>query len=228
MSGRMLATCLLATGITAQTYVLPPPGGEGWRPLVFPRVEKQTAYERVEFEGAPVLRAQARCSASGLVHGLPGLELARTPWLHWRWRVDRDLPARDPRAKSGDDYAARVYVAFRFEPERASRYERLKRAALRLLYGEELPGSALNYVWSASEPEGESWPNPYAAQSRMISLGAAPAGTWREASVDLRADYRRVFDAEPPPVEFVALMSDADDGCGETLAWFADVRFAPE
>jgi len=224
----MLATWLLAAGITAQTYVLPPPGGEGWRPLVFPRVEKQTAYERVEFEGAPALRAQANCSASGLVHGAPGLELARTPWLHWRWRVDRDLPARDPRAKSGDDYAARVYVAFRFEPERASRYERLKRGALRLIYGEELPGSALNYVWSASESEGRSWPSPYAAQSRMISLGAAPAGTWREASVDLRADYRRVFDMEPPLVEFVALMSDADDGCGETLAWFADLRFASE
>lgn len=228
MSGRMFATWLLATGLTAQTYVLPPPGGEGWQPLVFPRVEKQTRYEPLEFEGARVLRAQARCSASGLVHGAPGLELARTPWLHWRWRVDRDLPARDPRTKAGDDYAARVYVAFRFEPERVSAYERVKRAALRLIYGQELPGSALNYVWSASEPEGATWPSPYADQSRMLSLGAGPAGAWREARVDLRADYRRVFDAEPPPVEFVAVMSDADDGCGETLAWFADLRFASE
>jgi hypothetical protein len=222
----MFATWLLATGITAQTYVLPPLGGDGWQPLVFPRVQKQTAYERVEFEGARVLRAQAICSASGLVHGVPGLELAKTPRLEWRWRVDRDLPARDPREKSGDDYAARVYVAFRFEPERASRYERLKRGALRLVYGEELPGSALNYVWSASEAAGASWPSPYAEQSRMISLGAAPAGAWREASVDLPADYRRVFGAEPPPVEFIAVMSDADDGCGEALAWFADLRFA--
>jgi hypothetical protein len=224
----MLATWLLATGITAQTYVLPPPGGEGWQPLVFPRVEKQTAYERIEFDGEPVLRAQARCSASALLHAAPGLALARTPWLRWRWRVDRDLPARDPRTKAGDDYAARVYVAFRFEPERASAYERLKRGALRLIYGQELPGSALNYVWSAGEPEGASWPSPYAAQSRMISLGAAPAGAWREARVDLPADYRRVFGADAPPVEFVAVMSDADDGCGEALAWFADLRFAPD
>ncbi len=228
MSVRMLATWLLATGIAAQTYALPPPGGEGWRPLAFPRVEKQTVYERLEFESRPVLRAQARCSASALVHAAPGLDLARTPWLHWRWRVDRDLAARDARAKSGDDYAARLYVAFRFAPERASGFERLKRGALRLIYGGELPGSALNYVWSAGEPEGSTWPSPYAAQSRMISLGAAPAGTWREARVDLRADYRRTFDAEPPPVEFVAVMSDADDGCGETLAWFADLRFASE
>lgn len=224
----MLATWLLATGITAQTYVLPPPGGEGWRPLVFPRVEKQTQYERVEFEGASALRARARCSASGLVHAAPGLELSKTPWLHWRWRVDRDLPERDPRTKAGDDYAARVYVAFRFEPERASGYERVKRAALRLIYGEELPGSALNYVWSASEPVGSTWQSPYAERSRVLSLGAGPAGAWRAARVDLRADYRRVFDAEPPPVEFVALMSDADDGCGETLAWFADLRFASQ
>ncbi len=224
----MLATWLLATQIGAQALVLPPPGGDGWRPLVFPRVEKQTAYEPVEFEGAPALRAQARCSASGLLHAVPGLELARTPWLHWRWRVDRDLPARDPRAKTGDDYAARVYVAFRFEPERASRFERVKRGALELLYGAELPGSALNYVWSASEPAGSSWPSPYVEQSRMISLGAAPAGEFRDARVDLVADYRRLFGSEPPPVEFVAVMSDADDGCGEALAWFADLRFASE
>ena len=228
MSGRMLATWLLTTGVTVQTYLLPPPGGEGWRPLAFPRVDKQTAYEPMEFEGSRVLRAQARCSASALLHAAPGLELARTPWLRWRWRVDLDLPARDPRAKSGDDFAARVYVAFRFEPARASRWEQVKRSALRFVYGGEPPGSALNYVWSASEPEGGSWTSPYAAQSRMISLGAGPAGTWREASVDVQADYRRVFGAEPPPVAFVAVMSDADDGCAEALAWFADLRFASE
>jgi hypothetical protein len=222
----MLATWLLATGVTLHTYVLPPPGAEGWRPLVFPRVEKQTTYEPREFEGSPVLRAQARCSASALLHAVPGLELARTPRLLWRWRVDRDLGARDPRAKSGDDFAARVYVAFRYEPARASRWERLKRGALGLVYGGELPGSALNYVWSAGEPAGSASTSPYAPQSRMISLGAGPPGAWRDASVDVLADYRRVFDADPPPVEFVAVMSDADDGCAEALAWFADLRFA--
>jgi len=224
----MLAMGLLATGLSVPTYVLPPPGGEGWRPLAFPRVEKQTDYERLEFEGSPVLRAQAHCSASALLHAVPDLDLARTPWLHWRWRVDRDLAPRDSRAKAGDDFAARVYVAFRFVPERASRWERVKRAALRLVYGAELPGSALNYVWSAGEPEGSTWTNPYAEPSRMISLGAGPAGAWREARADVAADYRRVFAAEPPPIEFVAVMSDADDGCGETLAWFADLRFASE
>ena len=224
----MFAIWLLATGISVPTYILPPPGAEGWRALVFPRVEKQTRYEPAEFEGRPVLRAEARCSASALLHAVPGLSLARTPWLHWRWRVDRDLPARDARTKAGDDFAARVYVAFRFEPARSSGWERLKRGAARLVYGGELPGSALNYVWSASEPAGSSWTSPYTPQSRMISLAAGPAGEWRAERVDLQADYRRVFAAEPPPVEFVAVMSDADDGCAEALAWFADLRFAQE
>jgi hypothetical protein len=224
----MFATWLLTTGVTVQTYTLPPPGSEGWRALVFPRIEKQTRYEPVEFEGSPVLRAQASCSASALLHAVPGLELARTPRLYWRWRVDRDLPARDPRTKAGDDFAARVYVAFRFETARASAWERLKRGAAQLVYGGEMPGSALNYVWSSSEPAGSAWTSPYAPQSRMISLGAGPAGAWRAENVDLQADYRRVFAAEPPPVEYVAVMSDSDDGCGEALAWFADLRFAQE
>jgi hypothetical protein len=224
----MFAAFLLATGIGAQAYVLPPPGADGWRPLAFPRVERQTRYERVEFDSGPALRAQARCSASALLHAVPGLDLARTPWLRWRWRVDRDLPPRDARTRAGDDYAARVYVAFRFEPERASAFERLRRAALRLVYGAELPGRALNYVWFAGQPEGRDWASPYAPQARLISLGAGPPGAFRDARVDLRADYRRLFGSEPPAVEFVAVMSDADDGCGETLAWFADLRFAPE
>ncbi len=223
----MLAIWLLTSGVTVQTYVLPPPGGEGWRALAFPRVERQTRFEPAEFEGRPVLRAQASCSASALLHAVPGLELARTPWLQWRWRVDRDLAAGNPRTKAGDDFAARVYVAFRFEPERASGWEKLKRGAARLVYGGEMPGSALNYVWSATEPAGSAWTSPYTPDSRLISLGAGPAGAWRTESVDLQADYRRLFSAEPPPVDFVAVMSDSDDSCSEALAWFADLRFAP-
>ncbi len=224
----MLATWLLATGLTAQTYVLPPPGGEGWQPLSFPRVERKTRYDPAEFEGHPVLRAEAHCSASALLHAAPGLDLARTPWLSWRWRVDRDLAERDSREKSGDDFAARVYVAFHFDPERATRWERLKRGAAGLIYGGELPGSALNYVWTGTESPGRTWPSPYAPSSRMISLGAKSTGEWHGARVDVRHDYRRVFGAEPPPVEFVAVMSDADDTCGEAVAWFAELSFASE
>lgn len=228
MSTWMLATWLLANGLAVQSYALPAPGGDGWRSLAFPRIERRTTYEPVEVDGEPVLRAHASCSASALLHAVPGLELARTPWLHWRWRVDRDLGPRDVRVKSGDDFAARVYVAFRFDPERASSWERFRRGALGLIYGAELPGSALNYVWTATEPAGRDWRSPYAPQSRLVSLGAKPSGDWQSARVDVQADYRRVFAAEPPPIEFVAVMSDSDDTCSEALAWFADLRFASE
>lgn len=225
---RMLAMGILGVASGVETYAFPPPGGAGWRVLAFERVSRQTVYERVEVDGLPALRARASCSASAILHAAPDLDLARTPRLHWRWRVDRDQGPRDPRARSGDDFAARVYVAFRFVPDRASVWERLKRGALGVVYGGEMPGSALNYVWSASEPARTVWPSPYTAQSRMISLGAGTPGSFHDAAVDVRADYLRVFGVEPPPVEFVALMSDADDGCGETLAWFASLYFSSE
>jgi len=224
----LLATGLLAAAPGVQIYAFPPLGGSGWQPLAFARIEKQTVYEALEVDGRATLRARASCAASAILHAAPGLELARTPILRWRWRVDRDLGTRNPRAKAGDDFAARVYVAFRFEAERASRWQRLKRGALGLVYGGEMPGPALNYVWSASEPVGSFWTSPYTAQARMISLGGAPPDEWRNAEVDVAADYRRVFSAAPPPIAFVAVMSDSDDGCGETLAWFADLRFASE
>src|SRR3546814_14641688 len=40
------------------------------------------------------------------------IDLAATPILCWRWYVDAPVANADMRKKSGDDYAARVYVAF--------------------------------------------------------------------------------------------------------------------
>ena len=40
------------------------------------------------------------------------VDLARTPWLNWRWRA-AETPAwsaADERSKQGDDFLARVYV----------------------------------------------------------------------------------------------------------------------
>jgi hypothetical protein len=214
----------LAPGAAAQPIEIP---ADGWQPLAFPKIERRTRYEAVNEDGVAVIRAESECSASGLLHDLSGIGLAKTPLLRWRWRVDEGLPAADERAKGGDDFAARVYVAFAFEPERANFFERASRRIASAVWGEALPGSALTYVWSSSASAGARWPNPYTASSRMIVATSGPAAGWAEVEVDLLADYAREFGRPPPAPLFLALMTDTDDRCLRARAAYAGFRFAP-
>lgn len=226
------AGLLLLAGLTstpAADRVLPAPGTSGWEHLRFPAVERATEYSALPDTGG--VRAVSRCGASALVFALEGIDLDETPLLRWRWKIVRLPEVGDERQKSGDDFAARVYVVFPFEPARASRLERLRRLMAETVFGRELPGSALNYVRSSHEPAGTRWDNPYTADSKMVSVGRGPVAGWTEVEVDLRADHRAAFGSAARAPAAVALMTDSDDSCSQAEAWFADLRFsspAPE
>jgi hypothetical protein len=212
-----------AAGAAAQERAVP---AADWQPLAFPKIERHTRYTTAREGEAAVIAAESECSASGLLHDLRGTDLAKTPLLRWRWRVDEALPPADEREKAGDDFAARVYVAFAFEPERASLFERASRRIASAVWGESLPGSSLTYVWSSSAAVGGRWPNPYAPSARMIVAASGAAAGWREAEVDLLADYEREFSHPAPAPMFLALMTDTDDRCLRARAAYAEFRFA--
>jgi len=170
--------------------------------------------------------AESRCAASALVYPLAGLDVARTPVLHWRWKIVHPLQVEDERRRRGDDFAARVYVMFDFEPARASFWDRMQRALATKLYGAELPGNALNYVWTAGQPRGARWDNPFTDAVKMISLGRGQLRDWREERVDVAADYGSSFGTPPPAATALAVMTDADNSCQQATAAFADFGFA--
>jgi hypothetical protein len=58
-----------------------------------------------------VLHAQTAGEASGLYRRV-AIDSRELPVLKWSWKVRQTLPAEDPYRKSGDDFAARVYVIF--------------------------------------------------------------------------------------------------------------------
>jgi hypothetical protein len=223
----LLLGCLLAASASGSgAFRLPDFDGDAWQPLHFPKIDKHTRYEPIDVDGRSALRATSACSASALIAPVEGLDLSRTPRLTWRWKVDRPIGARlSERQKGGDDFAARVYVAFRFDRSTASTWQLLKRRAAEGIYGSELPGNTLSYVWSQSEPAGRSWSNPYTAEAQMLSRGSGPLPDWRQERVNLERDYRSSFGAEPPPILFVGIMSDSDDSCSAASAWFADFGF---
>ncbi len=219
---------LLAAASGAQVVELPAPGAAPWRAAALRGVERETSYARVEVGGAPALRAESRCAASALVLPADEIDLVRTPVLSWRWRVERGPEVADEQSRAGDDFAARVYATFRLERERSPLVERLWHRLAEAFYGEEIPGSALNWVWTRRLDPGRRWESPYTASARLVALRRGARGDWQTERVHVLRAYREAFGRDPPPLRGIALMSDADNSCQEAVAFYADFRLLGE
>jgi hypothetical protein len=204
------------------------PGGAlpgAWKPLTFPHIARHTTYALVrDPDAGVVVRADADASASGLY---ARVDLDASEWrrLTWRWKTDALVRGSDVTKRAGDDFATRIYVAFRYVPERLPWYERARYEVVRVLYGEYPPHAGLNYIWDAKAPVGTSVPNPYARRVQMIVVesGAANLGKWLAYERDVVADYRAAFNEDPPPIAGVGLMTDTDDTAERAVAWYGDV-----
>ncbi|MDV3504626.1 DUF3047 domain-containing protein [Marinobacter sp. M-5] len=219
----------LPAGVWADTRITPfstmADLDDGWEPLEFPKIDRHTNYRLVEEDGTQVIEASTDNSASGLIARLD-LEPGESLMLTWRWKVSNVFDQGDARKKSGDDYPARIYVAFEFEPEKASWFERTKRKTVATVFGEELPGNAINYIWANRLPRGETVANPYSEETMMIAVtsGNEQAGEWVTVKRDLVADYRAAFGEDPPPIRGVAIMSDSDNTGESATAWYGDLE----
>lgn len=233
----LLGLLLLAAGVRAADPLLlggftPPPDPTapppGWEPLTFSRVPRHTRYTVVLDGERWVLRADSDGAASGLYRPLD-LDPRVHRVLSWRWKIEGVLARSDPRRKQGDDYPARVYVAFEYDPASASVWERARFGFYRLLYGRYPPGLALNYVWESRLPAGTVLDNAYTARAKIVVVrsGAAEAGRWVSESRDVHADYRRIMGTEPPRIVGIALMTDTDDTGERATAYYDALTLAP-
>ncbi|MFW5823459.1 MAG: DUF3047 domain-containing protein [Marinobacter sp.] len=200
----------------------------GWEALEFPDIDRHTRYQLVtDDEEGQVVEAVADNSASGLIARVE-LQPDNSLILRWRWKVEGVLEKGDARRKSGDDYPARIYVAFEFEPDKASWFERAKRRTVSALFGEELPGRALNYIWANRLPRGEMIANPYTGDTMMIAVnsGREQLGQWVTVERNVVADYRDAFGEAPPALVGVAIMTDTDNTGERARARYGDITLS--
>lgn len=198
---------------------------EGWKPLTFKKVPRHTAYEVVREGARTVVKATSEASASGLTKEV-SIDPKEFPLLRWRWKVDNLLKTSDVRRKDGDDYPARLYVTFAYDPDRVSFAKKLKYKAGRVLFG-DIPIAALNYIWDTTTPVGTVVENAYTDFAMMVIVesGARNVGTWVDEERNIYEDYKRAFGEEPPMINGVAIMSDTDDTGERATAYFGDIRF---
>lgn len=179
----------------------------GWQPKIF---SGKTHYVlRLADDQLLALYADSQGAASGL-YFRTRVDLRKTPYLHWSWKVENLLADHDDeRSKTGDDYPARLYVVF----------------SGGLFFWRTL---AINYVWSSNQPVGSQWPNAFTANARMIAVhaGKADLGRWVSEKRNVLDDYRHLFSVESGPVDAVALMTDTDNTQLRAHAWYGDIWFS--
>ena len=185
-----------------------------------------TEYAIRDWEGVTAVEARADKSMALLARPLE-VDLQKTPILCWQWRIDAPIASADMSKKSGDDYAARVYLNFDVPADQLDFGTRTKLALGRTLYGDHLPAAAINYIWDNRHPVGTQQDNVYTDRARMLVLrsGADDAGRWVSERRDVRQDFRAAFGELSGRLKSIALASDTDN-TGETAhAGFADFRF---
>jgi len=197
-----------------------------WRIIQFDTAIAPTAYQTKVWDGVAAIEAHAKGSMALLARPVE-VDLQSTPILCWRWRVENVVKSADLNTKAGDDYAARVYVAFKLPADKIDLGLRIKLSLARSIYGDHVPDAALNYVWDNKHPIGHKKFNAYTDRTQMIvqRSGTADAGVWVNERVDVLADVLRAYGSEQAKINLLALASDTDNTKEEVRAGFADLHF---
>ena len=198
---------------------------EGWKPLTFKKIPKHTSYEVVKDGELAVVKAVSEASASGLTKPVR-IDPKEFPIVRWRWKIDHLLNGSDVALKSGDDFPARLYITFEYDPEKVSFGKKLKYKAGRAIFG-DIPIGALNYIWETKTPIGTIVDNAYTDFAQMIVVESGPqkVGTWVVEERNIYEDYKRAFGEEPPMINGVAIMTDTDNTKEQATAYYGDIVF---
>ena len=206
VSGTLLSTELYASDVRIAMSQFNNQDLSSWEEKKF---AGKTDYSFIEDESKGwVLKAYSKNSASGIVKKTQ-LDISKTPYLNWSWKVERLPEVTDEKTKKGDDYGARIYVIFKSGPW-------------------FWDTKALNYVWSSHYNVGDTWPNAFTSNACMIVVqsGTDKIGRWIEEKHNVKDDIASCFGITVDVIEAVALMSDSDNSEKEALAYYSDIYFS--
>ena len=198
---------------------------DGWKPLTFKKIHKHTSYEVVKDGGVTIVKAVSEASASGLIKPV-SIDPKEFPIVRWRWKIDNVLQRSNVAVKEGDDFPARLYITFEYDPDRVSFGKKLKFKAGQVLFG-DIPIAALNYIWETKTPVGTIVDNAYTDFAKMVVVesGAQKVGLWIDEERNIYEDYKKAFGEEPPMINGVAIMSDTDNTKEQATAYYGDILF---
>jgi hypothetical protein len=179
---------------------------EGWEDKVFTGT---TSYQLLQLKDKKVLMAESQDSASGLIKKMH-VDLKKYPYLNWSWSIENRLDIKNEKIKSGDDYAARIYVVV---------------DGGILLWRTR----AVSYVWANEASKGEIWQNAFAGKNAiMMALRSRQdkTSTWYSEKRNVYEDLKRLFGTEFHFIDAIALMTDTDNSHGQVKSYYGDIYFS--
>ena len=197
------------------------PAASPWKPVTF-RDTRPTQYDLDHEAEGVVVRADSNGAASGLVAELP--QALEATGISWRWRLEQCLDNGNEHTRSGDDFAARVFILLGRDSPKTP-WGWFRRRLFRSPFGSVTPKRAVNYVWASRAEPGDVYRSPTLDDVSMIVVRSACAGSsdWVGERRALQPDFAQGFPESMPPVVAVALMTDTDDTMGHAVAWYADI-----
>jgi len=84
--------------------------------------------------------------------------------------VNKSVPGTDVPSKSGDDYAARVYVMFKYDLKDLPEEEQSRVNWYKFFNGELPPLATLNYIWANKTDVGDIVSSQYTDRVKMVIL----------------------------------------------------------
>ena len=197
---------------------------ESWQPLTFDSIEEHTSYSLVEDGNVQVIKATSNEAASGLSRKV-SFNPKEYPYLSWRWKVNKAITGTDVTSKSGDDYAARIYVMFEYDVKDLSEDEQSSVSWYKFFNGKLPPLATLNYIWANKMGIGNIVSSPYTTRVKMVILKNKTSSLqqWHIEERNIYEDYKKAFGEEPKGVINVAIMTDTDNTNGMAESYFGDI-----
>ena len=197
---------------------------EGWLPLTFKNIASHTRYSLVKDGDTVVVKAVSEASASGLIRKIR-IDPNKYPIVQWRWKVANVYNKSDVTQKDGDDYPARIYVTFEYDPGRIGFFDKIKYNLVKQFYGEYPPMGAINYIWVTKAPIGTIAPNPYTERNQMIVVesGKKELDTWITEERNILDDFVAAFGETAPMISGIGIMTDSDNTKESATAFYGDI-----
>jgi hypothetical protein len=200
---------------------------DGWEHITYPRTRENDMSLTTE-EKRTVLHVQSLGSASALLKRTDA-DLQEFPILVWCWKISRVVGMAIEDQKDRNDSAARVRVIFGREraeprplpPEIEEFFDSLgiKRTAV------EPTGYKIDYIWANRLPADEILDYPGSRHHKVVVVesGKAKADRWIWERRNLVEDFELLFEAAPPGLSGIVILTDTDDTNEGVEAFYSSV-----
>ncbi|OGW51526.1 MAG: hypothetical protein A2Z50_07765 [Nitrospirae bacterium RBG_19FT_COMBO_42_15] len=161
-------------------------------------------------DGIPFIHLKSSKNSFAL-HKELNFNIKEYPVITWRWKVSSLPDGADVRNRKTDDQAAQIYIVFPKFPAMIN-------------------SRVVGYIWETSAPAGSVITSTKYSYTKYIVLrsGKERLGEWLEEKRNVYADYKMLFNEEPPLVGKVSVMIDTDNTKSSAESFFSAIRFEKE